>query len=483
MAQPTPAEESERRAHPDIVALQDALDDGRVATRSEGFAKDLIGKFVWKGHLSPKQWMWVEKLGAVVEERTETRADSLRAVKDTLEDRDKKFAGSLLGQWDAKGRLSDKQWAWVVKLTDKAVATPAGSKAAAKKHKKSPKTAPAPPVVIDGYEGVDEFFSRSSATLKQAKVHLFSKDNITPEETVRERGEGDDRYAKVYTPSWHEVVVRTKRRASEDSDTLYVYGETKKVLDRDASLALRRAWKQEQRDEATAKGNGDPFAQATWELDENKNPKDGAWHTGYRKDFDYHKTGKKRYRSYRTERTKPLTRAGPLHSYRLGTWLGDGKRPPKPLISQSGGGFYGTIDRTTCKFYPTKLAESKDDVMSVMEQFRMDPVEATVRLGKKGGRCSFCSKGLTDHRSTSHGYGPTCAKHYGLPWSKDTAIEIEDSIDKEVKLRLIQMRPGVWAVIDLDTNEVMITYDNREAAEAACTVEWGEDVIYVPDND
>ena len=49
-----------------------------------------------------------------------------------------------------------------------------------------------------------------------------------------------------------------------------------------------------------------------------------------------------------------------------------------------------------------------------------DPVTAIVRYGHLTGKCSFCSRPLTDGGSIEHGYGPICAEKYGLPWNSAT---------------------------------------------------------------
>lgn len=45
-----------------------------------------------------------------------------------------------------------------------------------------------------------------------------------------------------------------------------------------------------------------------------------------------------------------------------------------------------------------------------------DPVGVASALGKATGCCVFCSRNLTDERSTEAGYGPVCANKWGLPW-------------------------------------------------------------------
>jgi hypothetical protein len=44
-----------------------------------------------------------------------------------------------------------------------------------------------------------------------------------------------------------------------------------------------------------------------------------------------------------------------------------------------------------------------------------NPEDAVANAGKHSGNCCFCSKPLTDPASLDAGYGPTCAKHFGLP--------------------------------------------------------------------
>jgi len=43
--------------------------------------------------------------------------DTLRANLDNLDDWGRNFAGSLLGYWDERGDLTDKQWGWVLYLS------------------------------------------------------------------------------------------------------------------------------------------------------------------------------------------------------------------------------------------------------------------------------------------------------------------------------------------------------------------------------
>lgn len=57
-------------------------------------------------------------------------------------------------------------------------------------------------------------------------------------------------------------------------------------------------------------------------------------------------------------------------------------------------------------------------VEKALLHFASDPVKVAAEYGKLTGCCCFCGRGLDDERSTAAGYGPVCAKHYGLPWKE-----------------------------------------------------------------
>jgi hypothetical protein len=51
----------------------------------------------------------------------------------------------------------------------------------------------------------------------------------------------------------------------------------------------------------------------------------------------------------------------------------------------------------------------------LLETVAADPVAAAKAYAAVKGRCCFCGLELTDEGSTEVGYGPVCAKHWGLP--------------------------------------------------------------------
>ncbi len=56
------------------------------------------------------------------------------------------------------------------------------------------------------------------------------------------------------------------------------------------------------------------------------------------------------------------------------------------------------------------------DALDTVTKLCENPVEYMASEGRLHGVCCYCATALKDERSTSKGYGPVCAKHYGLPW-------------------------------------------------------------------
>lgn len=54
-------------------------------------------------------------------------------------------------------------------------------------------------------------------------------------------------------------------------------------------------------------------------------------------------------------------------------------------------------------------------VLETLRAIALDPVTAAKAYGALMCRCSFCDAALTDAGSVEVGYGPVCAKHWGLP--------------------------------------------------------------------
>jgi hypothetical protein len=61
-------------------------------------------------------------------------------------------------------------------------------------------------------------------------------------------------------------------------------------------------------------------------------------------------------------------------------------------------------------------ATRMDDVLlETLNKIASNPAQAAKEYGALNGCCSFCGLALTDEGSVEVGYGPICAKNYGLP--------------------------------------------------------------------
>lgn len=63
-------------------------------------------------------------------------------------------------------------------------------------------------------------------------------------------------------------------------------------------------------------------------------------------------------------------------------------------------------------------------IADALASLAVDPAGFAKLYGQRTGRCCFCNLALTDERSTTHGYGPVCAKKWGLPWSNPRVVRV-----------------------------------------------------------
>lgn len=63
-------------------------------------------------------------------------------------------------------------------------------------------------------------------------------------------------------------------------------------------------------------------------------------------------------------------------------------------------------------------AKCTQAVLDLITDFAENPEIIAAKYGKLTDRCSFCGLELTDSRSVIVGYGPICARKWGLPWGE-----------------------------------------------------------------
>jgi hypothetical protein len=93
-------------------------------------------------------------------------------------------------------------------------------------------------------------------------------------------------------------------------------------------------------------------------------------------------------------------------------------------VTSAVGGFgsrewYGRVTRDG-QFEPSRkhAAATLTAVAAALKAMATDPAKAASEYGHLTGCCCFCGIALEDERSTQIGYGPVCAKKWGLPWGR-----------------------------------------------------------------
>lgn len=84
--------------------------------------------------------------------------------------------------------------------------------------------------------------------------------------------------------------------------------------------------------------------------------------------------------------------------------------------------FYGKVD-TEGKFEPFQK-NPLNGLSEMLRKMAEDPAATAAEYGRLTGACCFCGRKLTTTESTTVGYGPDCAEHYGLPWGTKVAKTI-----------------------------------------------------------
>lgn len=100
---------------------------------------------------------------------------------------------------------------------------------------------------------------------------------------------------------------------------------------------------------------------------------------------------------------------------------GPGAKVPGSVNVTDGGAYgsnkwYGRIATTGAWEVSKAAGSASTSIAALLTRFASEPEAVAAAYGKLVGSCCFCSRTLTDKRSTEVGYGPICAGHFGLAW-------------------------------------------------------------------
>lgn len=76
--------------------------------------------------------------------------------------------------------------------------------------------------------------------------------------------------------------------------------------------------------------------------------------------------------------------------------------------------FFGRVNKDGSFTPGFAQANEAETVANILTMLAADPIATAREHGKLTGYCCFCNKSLSDAQSVSAGFGPTCAKTYGL---------------------------------------------------------------------
>lgn len=88
------------------------------------------------------------------------------------------------------------------------------------------------------------------------------------------------------------------------------------------------------------------------------------------------------------------------------------------VVSEDGWSWFGRVYPDGTWERGNTAPEAVDTVEAALKALAENPEKVAAEHGKLTGSCCFCNRSLKDDRSTDVGYGPVCAKRFGLDWGK-----------------------------------------------------------------
>ena len=79
--------------------------------------------------------------------------------------------------------------------------------------------------------------------------------------------------------------------------------------------------------------------------------------------------------------------------------------------------------------HQSKYRPLSDNLVNFLAVFAKDPAKYSALEGIRSGRCCFCGRKLTNPKSVTVGYGPTCAEHYSLPYGEQSFVNEPTTIE------------------------------------------------------
>lgn len=112
---------------------------------------------------------------------------------------------------------------------------------------------------------------------------------------------------------------------------------------------------------------------------------------------------------------------------------GDGSKYRGQLMISTEGSFenrqwLGRIDHDGRFIRADIFKPVQPGLVEALQALAANPEAVAQAYGRKYGVCCFCSRKLTDERSVTAGYGPTCADRYGLDWGKVVVEEVREPL-------------------------------------------------------
>jgi hypothetical protein len=132
-----------------------------------------------------------------------------------------------------------------------------------------------------------------------------------------------------------------------------------------------------------------------------------------------------------------LSLAGPRSKYEGQVQVTDG-RPFGQNV------WFGRVDQAGTWTQGRSATEVENDaVREFLHAFSKDPSGTAKKHGRLTGRCCFCNTALKDEHSTAAGFGPVCAKNYGLEaeWKSATALLAEVAAQVQTTIENASKKP------------------------------------------